>query len=85
MPGRSGYDIARHLRDTPRLAHIPVVLLTGAFDQVDEARASAVGCDRVLAKPFDPQVVIACVRELLARPKKIAARTSLKRSAADCG
>ena len=47
------------MRDTPRLAHIPVVLLTGAFEPIDEARASAVGCDGVLAKPFDPQVVIA--------------------------
>jgi CheY-like chemotaxis protein len=71
MPGRSGYDVAQHMRDTPRLAHIPVVLLTAASDKVDEARASAVGCDRVLSKPFDPQVVISCVRELLARPKKI--------------
>jgi CheY-like chemotaxis protein len=71
LPGRTGYDVARHLRDTPRLAHIPVVLLTGAFDAVDEARAASVGCDRVLSKPFDPQVVILCVRELLAGPRKI--------------
>jgi CheY-like chemotaxis protein len=79
VPGRNGYEVARHLHDTPRLAHIPVVLLTGAFDKVDDALAAAVGCDRVLSKPFDPQVVIACVRELLARPKKIAAAaTSLE-------
>jgi DNA-binding response OmpR family regulator len=72
LPGRNGYDVARHLRDTPRLAHIPVVLLTDVFSQIDEARAKAVGCDRILSKPFDPQVVVSCVRELLARPKKIA-------------
>ena len=70
MPGPSGYDVARHVKNTPHLAHIPVVLLTGAFEPIDQARAAAVGCDGVLAKPFEPQLVIGRVRELLARPKQ---------------
>ena len=69
MPGRSGYEVARHIKDTPRLAHIPVVLLTGAFEPIDQAKAEAVGCDGVLAKPFEPQLVIARVKELLAQTK----------------
>jgi CheY-like chemotaxis protein len=73
MPGRDGYQVAQHIRDTPELAHIPVVLLTGAFEPVDQARAEAVGCDGVLAKPFEPQQVIGRVKELLARPKGSAA------------
>lgn len=73
MPGRTGYDVAQHIRDTPRLAHIPVVLLTGAFEPVDEARASQVGCDAVLAKPFEPELVVSRVRELLSRPRPVAA------------
>lgn len=76
MPGRSGYDVAQHIRDTPRLAHIPVVLLTGAFEPVDEARASQVGCDAVLAKPFEPELVISRVRELLSRPRAAAVPSS---------
>jgi CheY-like chemotaxis protein len=66
MPGRTGYDVARHVKGSPRLAHIPVVLLTGAFEPVDEAAASASGCDALLGKPFDPPTVIAKVAELLA-------------------
>jgi CheY-like chemotaxis protein len=73
MPGPSGYDIAQHIKDTPRLAHIPVVLLTGAFEPIDQAKAAAVGCDGVLAKPFEPQLVIGRVKELLAKPKRPAA------------
>lgn len=73
MPGRTGYDVAQHIRDTPRLAHIPVVLLTGAFEPVDEVRASQVGCDAVLAKPFEPELVVSRVRELLSRPRPVAA------------
>jgi hypothetical protein len=49
------------------LRHIPVVLLTGAFEPVDDARARAAGSAGVLVKPFEPQMVIARVRELLGR------------------
>jgi CheY-like chemotaxis protein len=72
MPGKDGYQVAEHIKHTPRLAHIPVVLLTGAFEPIDQARAAAVGCDGVLAKPFEPQLVIGRVKELLARPKNAA-------------
>lgn len=72
MPGRSGYDVAQHIRTSPHLAHIPVLLLTGAFEPVDEARASAVGCDGVLAKPFEPDLVVSRVKELLTKPRPAA-------------
>jgi CheY-like chemotaxis protein len=68
MPGKSGYDVAGHVKHTPHLSHIPVVLLTGAFEPVDEVKANALGCDGILAKPFEPQIVISRVKELLARP-----------------
>ena len=65
MPERDGYDVATFIKEDPALAHIPVVLLTGAFEPVDEDRARQVGCDAVLVKPFEPKVVINRVRELL--------------------
>jgi len=65
MPGRDGYEVARYVKQSPKLSHIPVVLLTGAFEPVDQARANEVGCDGVLAKPFEPQLVIGRVKELL--------------------
>lgn len=67
MPGKNGYEVAEYVKHTPRLAHIPVVLLTGAFEPVDQVKATAAGCDGVLAKPFEPQLVIGRVRELLGR------------------
>ena len=66
MPERDGYDVATFIKENPALAHIPVVLLTGAFEPVDGDRARQAGCDAVLVKPFEPQVVINRVRELLA-------------------
>lgn len=66
MPERDGYEVAAFIKGNPQLAHIPVLLLTGAFEPVDETRARAVGCDGVLVKPFEPQMVINRVKDLLA-------------------
>jgi CheY-like chemotaxis protein len=82
MPGHSGYDVAMHVRRTPALAHIPVILLTGAFDPVDHARVRAAGCAGVLVKPFDPQMLIVRVRQLLSTPSAAAAAADNLRVAA---
>ncbi|HIE92739.1 MAG TPA: response regulator, partial [Acidobacteria bacterium] len=66
MPERDGYEVAAFIKTDPDLASIPVVLLTGAFEPVDGDRAKKAGFDAVLVKPFEPQVVIKRVRELLA-------------------
>ena len=69
MPKRDGYEVAAYVKSRPRLAHIPVVLLTGAFEPIDQARAAAAGSSDVLAKPFEPQMVINRVKELLGRKR----------------
>jgi len=66
MPERDGYEVAEFVKRNPQLASIPVLLLTGAFEPIDESRARAVGCDGVLVKPFEPQMVINRVKDLLA-------------------
>src|SRR3954465_7730889 len=66
MPERDGYEVAEFIKRNPQLASIPVLLLTGAFEPIDETRARAVGCDGVLVKPFEPQMVTNSVKDLLA-------------------
>ncbi len=66
MPRVDGYAVAAHVKQSPSLKHIPVLLLTGAFEPIDEARARQTGCDGVLVKPFEPQKLVARVKELLA-------------------
>jgi CheY-like chemotaxis protein len=70
MPKRDGYEVAAYVKSRPKLAHIPVVLLTGAFEPIDQARASAAGSSDVLAKPFEPQMVINRVMQLLGRKRE---------------
>jgi CheY-like chemotaxis protein len=68
MPDRDGYEVAAFIKGRPALAHIPVLLLTGAFEPVDEARAAEARCDGVLAKPFEPHMLISRVKALLPKP-----------------
>ena len=65
MPEKDGYEVCDFIKKTPGLGHIPVLLLTGAFEPFDQDRANRVGCDGFLAKPFEPQTLIAKVKDLL--------------------
>ena len=66
MPRVDGYAVAAYIKQSPALREIPVLLLTGAFEPVDEDKARASGCDGVLVKPFEPQHLVGRVKELLA-------------------
>lgn len=62
----NGYDIASYMKNSPALAHIPVLLLTSPFDRIDEDKARATGCSGVLMKPLEPRLLVELVRRLLA-------------------
>ena len=65
MPVRNGYEVAAFIKEDPTLAHIPVVLLTGAFEPVGGERTEHPRYDAVLVKPFEPHLVVQLVRQLL--------------------
>ncbi|HXM94256.1 MAG TPA: response regulator [Candidatus Dormibacteraeota bacterium] len=68
MPVRNGYEVCQYVKEDPTLKHIPVILLVGAFDPLDEQEAQRVGADGVLKKPFvPPDPLIAMVKSSLAR------------------
>jgi CheY-like chemotaxis protein len=68
MPVRNGYEVCRYVKEDSALAHIPVILLVGAFDPLDEQEAQRVGADGVLKKPFvPPDPLISMVKSALVR------------------
>ncbi|MGC1491291.1 MAG: response regulator, partial [Candidatus Acidiferrum sp.] len=68
MPVRNGYEVCQYVKADSSLAHIPVILLVGAFDPLDEQEAQRVGADGVLKKPFvPPDPLISMVKSALAR------------------
>ena len=82
MPEKDGYEVCEFIKKNPALQHIPVLLLTGAFEPFDQDRAARVGSDGFLAKPFEPETLIAKVKELLGRAASRAASSSPARPTA---
>jgi CheY-like chemotaxis protein len=72
MPEKNGYEVCEFIKSSSDLKHIPVLLLTGAFEPFDQERARNAGCDGFLAKPFEPQTLISKVKELLAKAPHVA-------------
>ena len=68
MPVRNGYEVCNYVKQDSTLSHIPVILLVGAFDPLDEQEAQRVGADGVLKKPFvPPDPLISMVKSALTR------------------
>ncbi len=71
MPVRNGYEVCDYIKREARFSHIPVVLLIGAFDPLDEKEAHRVGANGILKKPFvPPEPLISMVTGFLAGLEK---------------
>ena len=82
MPVRNGYEVCKFVKDDSSLAHIPVILLVGAFDPLDEQEAQRVGADGVLKKPFvPPDPLISMVKSALQRASAAQAAAAVEKAA----
>jgi CheY-like chemotaxis protein len=68
MPDRDGYDICRFVKAHPRLARVPVLLISGIVNSSVLEQAAEARSDDVLRKPFEAAELVRKVSELLARP-----------------
>ena len=67
LPGMSGIDLARRLRNDPRTRALPIIMLTARAEERDKIEGLEVGADDYITKPFSPREMIARVRALLRR------------------
>jgi CheY-like chemotaxis protein len=66
MPGMSGGDLTRRMRQEPSLSAIPVILLTAKCLEIDvEHYREQLGVSAVMAKPFSPRSLVQLVEKLL--------------------
>ena len=65
MPGLSGYDVCRKLRESPATALLPIVLCTSLDPKEERVKGIEAGADDFLAKPINQAELFARVKSLL--------------------
>lgn len=66
MPKMNGYQLCEKIKKNPETSVIPVILLTGAFEPIDEELAKQVKADDFIVKPFESQELISKINAALA-------------------
>jgi putative two-component system response regulator len=65
MPGMDGYEVCNRLKNNEKTKNIPVVFITALSEEEDEAKGLALGAVDYIAKPINPELVKARVRNHL--------------------
>jgi CheY-like chemotaxis protein len=65
MPRRDGWWTVSMIRTDPRLEHIPIVMVTASVQTHDRAQAQRAALDGFVAKPFDPEELVAVIAALV--------------------
>ncbi|MCC5986916.1 MAG: diguanylate cyclase [Pararhodobacter sp.] len=65
LPGMSGIEVCRRLRNDPQTRDIPVVMITASGDRERRLQALAAGADDFLTKPLNDVILRARIRSLL--------------------
>jgi len=67
LPGLDGLGVLSRVRQTPAIAHLPVIMLTARSDEESEIQVLAAGADDYIPKPFSFENLIAHIEALLRR------------------
>lgn len=67
MPGVSGVEFARELKNSPTTRDIPIIMVTARAEEEDRVRGLNLGCDDYVCKPFSFPELIARIQAVLRR------------------
>ena len=76
MPRLDGYGLLKKLREDERLGGTPVIFLTAKGMTADRIAGFQAGCDDYIPKPFDPDELVARVRNVVSRQQRLLAEAA---------
>jgi len=86
MPDRDGYELCSYIKGHADLGKTPVILMSGVVNRTVAEKATVVGANELLRKPFQPQELVARVKKLLpsagGQPEPAAGEPAAPREAA---
>jgi len=65
LPGTDGFELCRHIRQTPALSATPIIFLTAKTSEADRVKGLELGGDDYITKPFSPRELVARIRTVL--------------------
>lgn len=65
MPKMNGFDVCNAVKNELHIEGLTIVMLTVRGQKVDKQRGMAVGADRYMTKPFNPEEILDVAREIL--------------------
>ena len=68
LPGVSGFDICRQVREEK---NVPIIMVSAKKDDIDKIRGLGLGADDYMTKPFSPSELVARVKAHLARYERL--------------
>ena len=78
LPGVSGIELCRRLRQRPQTERLPIIMLTARGEESERVRGLATGADDYVVKPFSLPELMARVRAILRRSRPELVATVLK-------
>lgn len=69
MPDVSGIELTRFVRQTPRHADTPLIVISTEASEIDRDRAMSAGASAFVAKPFTPEEFMAAIRTAFSNPR----------------
>ncbi len=70
LPGISGVELARRLKQDDLFKELPIILLTARGEEEDKVRGLEIGADDYMTKPFSPKELVARIKAVLRRSGK---------------
>src|SRR5437764_4097995 len=82
MPDKDGYEVCQYIKQHPKFATTPVILMSGVVNRAVAEKAFSVKADELIRKPFQPQDLIARVKHLLKSDAPVSAPAPANAAAA---